>query len=133
MARRSQTRRPGARRRAERRGRLAEAVAAAWLQLKGYRILAKRYKTPLGEVDLIARRGRAIAFVEVKARSDMRAALEAVTPQQRRRSARAVLAYLMRHPEAADCDLRFDVVVVRPFALPRHFPNAWSVEAEGLP
>jgi len=120
------------RRRAERYGRLAESVAALFLQAKGYRVLARRYKTPLGEIDLVVRRGRAIAFVEVKARADGTSALAAITPYQRTRSARAALAWLMRHPEAADYDLRFDVVLVRTLAPPRHIANAWNLEEAGI-
>lgn len=116
------------RRRAERRGRLAEWAAEAMLRLKGYRILARRYKTPMGELDLIARRGRVIAFIEVKARGDTAQGLEAITLQKRRRSARAALAFVMRHPEIAEFDLRFDVVVVRRLLPPYHLVNAWSVE-----
>jgi len=98
------------------------------LRLKGYRILARRYKTPMGELDLIARRGRVIAFIEVKARSETAQGLEAITVQKRRRSARAALAFVMRHPEIAEFDLRFDVVVVRRLRPPHHLENAWSVE-----
>ena len=108
------------RRAAERRGHRAETLAAWLLRLKGYRVLARRYKTPAGEIDLIARRGRTVAFVEVKERPDEVAALEAVTPASRKRIARAAALWVSRHPAAANLDLRFDVVLARPGRLPRH-------------
>jgi len=122
----------GKRERAERKGREGEAQAAQWLMQQGWRVLAERVRTPLGEIDLVVRRGRAIAFVEVKARADGPSALAAITPYQRTRSARAALAWLMRHPEAADYDLRFDVVLVRTLAPPRHIANAWNLEEAGI-
>lgn len=118
---------------AERRGRRAETLAALWLRLKGYRILARRFRTPAGEVDLIARRGRVLAFVEVKARRDFSAAIEAVGRRQRERTVRAALAFLARTPRAAGCDLRFDIVVIRPRRPPHHLVNAWQAEGQGLP
>lgn len=118
---------------AERRGRRAETLAALWLRLKGYRILARRYRTPVGEVDLIARRGRALAFVEVKARRDLATALEAVGRRQRERTLRAALLFLARNPGAAECDLRFDIVVIRPRRLPHHLVDAWQAKGGGLP
>ncbi|MEX0696754.1 MAG: YraN family protein [Dongiaceae bacterium] len=108
------------RRDAEKRGRRAELMAAWFLRLKGYRVLARRYRTPAGEIDLIARRGRTLAFVEVKERPDETAALEAVTPTAQRRIARAAALWVSRHPAAAELDLRFDVVLARPGRLPRH-------------
>jgi putative endonuclease len=114
------------RQQAERRGRVSEAVAALSLRLKGYRILARRYKTPVGEIDLVARRGRIIAFVEVKARASEGAGLEAVTPFGSGRIARAAEAYLMRYPAAAVFHLRFDVIVVRPWRWPAHLTGAFG-------
>jgi putative endonuclease len=108
------------RREAERRGRRAETLATWLLRLKGYRVLARRYRTPAGEIDLIVRRGRQVAFVEVKERPDEAAAMEAVTPAARRRIARAAALWVSRHPAAAKLDLRFDVVLVLPGRLPRH-------------
>jgi len=122
----------GRRQRAERRGRLAESLAALWLRLKGYRILERRFRTAAGEIDLIARRGRSIAFVEVKARRDLATGLEAVTSRQRKRSTRAMLAYLMRHPGIGMLDLRLDVIVIRPWAPPRHIAGAWRPDETGL-
>jgi putative endonuclease len=116
-----------ARRRAYGRGRRAEAVAAWWLRGKGYRIVARDFRVPVGEIDVIARRGRVLAVVEVKARDTLAAAGEAVAPRQRRRIARAAAAFLQRRPELATLDLRFDVVLIAPRRLPRHLADAWRM------
>jgi putative endonuclease len=113
------------RRRAWRRGRLAEAAAALLLRLKGFRILARGYKVPVGEIDLIARRGRLVLFVEVKARASADAANEALNPRQRRRIERAAGWFLARHPEIAACDLRYDLMLVTPWRWPIHIGDAW--------
>ncbi|MGE0254819.1 MAG: YraN family protein [Alphaproteobacteria bacterium] len=114
-----------ARRAAERRGRRAEDAAALWLVLQGWRVLARGFRVHAGEVDLIARRGRVTAFVEVKARDSLADAAEAVTARQRRRIARAAEAFLAARPPRSGAILRFDVVLVRPWRLPRHLPDAW--------
>ncbi len=116
------------RRRAERRGRRAETLAAWLLRLKGYRILARRTRTPVGEIDLIARRGRLVAFVEVKQRPSFAEAAEAVTPTARRRIARAASFWLSAHPAAAALDLRFDVIICVSGRLPRHLTGAFDAE-----
>lgn len=113
------------RRRAYRHGHLAEIVALLFLALKGYRPLARRYRTPLGEVDLIVRRGRTIAFAEVKARGVARDALESVDAETERRIVAAADLWLARHPQASGHDLRYDMVVVAPWRLPRHLPDAF--------
>ena len=115
-----------ARSRAESRGRRAETLAAWFLRLKGYRILSRRYKTPAGEIDLIARRGRTIVFVEVKQRRDDRAAIEAVTAAARKRIARAAGLWLSRHPAASGFDQRFDVILALPRRLPRHLVSVFD-------
>jgi putative endonuclease len=117
-----------ARRAAEERGRRAETVAAWLLRLKGYRILARRYTTPVGEIDLIARRGGLVAFVEVKRRARLQDAAAAVTATGRRRVARAAAVWLAAHPAAAGLDLRFDVVIAAPRRLPRHLPGVFDAE-----
>jgi len=114
-----------ARRDAWSRGQRAEALAAWWLRLKGYRIVGRQFRVPAGEIDLIARRGRVLALIEVKARGDLTAASEAIGAQQRARIARAAEAFLQRQPRLAGLDLRFDVVLVTPGRLPRHLPDAW--------
>ena len=110
---------------AYRRGRSAETLAILLLRLKGYRILARRFRSPFGEIDIVARRGRLLAFVEVKARSSRGAALEAVTRHQQRRIERASLAFLQIHPHMAGLQNRFDVIVLTAHGLPRHLADAW--------
>ena len=113
------------RRAAYRHGHVAEAVAAALLMAKGFRLLARRYKTPLGEIDLIVKRGKLIAFVEVKARLNERDALESVGRFGERRMVDAADLWLAKHPDAAGFDLRYDMVLVAPWRLPRHVPDAF--------
>lgn len=107
-------------------GLWAEWRAAWGLRLRGYRIVATRFKTPVGEIDLIARRGRIVAFIEVKGRAEFDAALEAVSPQNAQRVRRAAEWWLKTHGHIADkCDIRFDVVAVAPYARIRHISNAF--------
>ncbi len=113
------------RRRAFGRGRRGERIAAWWLRLKGYRILAQGFRVPVGEIDLIARRGRTIALVEVKARTDLETAYAAIGARQRQRIERAAASFLQRHPALARCDIRFDVVLLVPGRRPRHLTDAW--------
>jgi putative endonuclease len=107
-------------------GLSAETRAAAYLMAKGYRILARRFKTPYGEIDIVARRRNLVAFVEVKARARLDDAAYAVTPRQQRRIVDAASAWLMVHPEHAEFELRFDAVLVAPKSLPRHLPAAFD-------
>lgn len=116
------------RRAAERRGKTAELLCLWHLRLKGYRILARRYKTPAGEIDLIVRRGSTIAAIEVKARADFDAATEAVTRRQQRRITRAVAHFLGGRPDLAMLAARFDVMLVAPRRWPRHLIDAWRDE-----
>ena len=97
----------------------AEWLAAALLRLKGYRIVGKRFAASGGEIDLIARRGGTLVFVEVKARATMDDALIAITADKRRRVARAARVYLGRLPALPDI-IRFDAVYLAPGRLPRH-------------
>jgi len=113
------------RRAAYRRGHTGERLAILRLMLSGYRVLARRYKTKVGEIDLVARRGNTVAFVEVKHRSDLATGLEAVTPQARTRIRRAAELYLRRNPALAERALRFDVIVITPWSWPRHIVDAW--------
>lgn len=106
-------------------GLRAEAIAALLLQLKGYRVLARRMKTRAGEIDLVVRRGRSLVFVEVKARQDMDAAAEALQGRQRARLARAAEIFIGARPALMDLDIRFDLVLVVPRRWPRHLPDAW--------
>ena len=112
------------RRRSERAGRRAETLAAFLLRCKGYQIIARRYATPVGEVDLVARRGSLLAFVEVKRRSTADAALAALGAAQRRRITRAAEAFLAEHPELSRLECRFDVIAVAG-SWPQHVTDAW--------
>jgi putative endonuclease len=114
------------RRRAHALGLSAESLAAWYLRLTGWRILKRRYRTGAGEIDLIAKRRKTVAFVEVKARRSRDAALEAVTPASRQRIIRAAKIFVAEHPRAGFYSLRFDVVVIRPWALPERIPNAFE-------
>ena len=113
------------RRKAEEAGRTAELVALWFLRLKGYRLLAHRYKSPQGEIDLVMRRGETTAFIEVKARKTADSAIAAVTPYQARRIAAAARSFMGRDCKAAMQFCRFDIVAVSPYHLPRHIENAF--------
>ncbi len=112
------------RRRAEQGGRRAETIAAWWLRLKGWRILGQRVRTPVGEVDLIARRGRTLAFIEVKARAGEAAAAIALDDYRLRRVARAAEALAVRYGRPGDT-IRIDAMFLLPGRLPRHLVNVW--------
>jgi putative endonuclease len=109
-----------------RTGLSAETCAAAYLMAKGYRILAKRFRTPHGEIDLIVKRRNLIAFVEVKARATLDDAAFAVTPRQQSRIIDAAQGWLIAHPEHAELELRFDAVLIAPRRLPRHLLAAFD-------
>lgn len=114
------------RRRAERAGLRAEALAAWYLRLKGYRIVAMRYRTPVGEIDIVARHWGTLVFVEVKARrsaEEYGMALEAVNA---RRISRAAGHYLAHQRLNLDTDMRFDVIFLAPRQWPRHLINAFG-------
>ncbi|MFP6747204.1 MAG: YraN family protein [Alphaproteobacteria bacterium] len=113
------------RQRAYRAGRGAETIATALLRLKGYRILVRDYRAGVGELDIVARRGRLLAVIEVKRRRTLRHALEAVTPRQQRRIIRATEVFVARHAGFGDLDIRFDVIVVLPHRPPKHITDAW--------
>lgn len=113
------------RRQANRRGRFAELIAAAYMLVHGYRILALRYKTKLGEVDLIARRGKVIAFVEVKSRKNVQLALDAITVESQRRIRNAGDLWMGHRKDAAELSARFDVIAVCPWKFPIHLVNAF--------
>ncbi|MBX9634584.1 MAG: YraN family protein [Magnetospirillum sp.] len=114
------------------RGKWAETLAVWWLRLKGYRVLARGYTVGrgrgAGEVDVIVRRGRVVAFVEIKARANLATAAHAITPAQQSRIARTARAFIARRPELASCIFRFDAVLVTPGAWPRHISDAWRMD-----
>src|ERR1700761_3736810 len=109
-------------------GLSAESRAAAYLVAKGYRIAARRFRTPVGEIDIVARRRGVLVFVEVKARATLDDAAYAVLPRQQRRIAEAAGAWLAAHPEDAEGDIRFDCMLVAPGKIPRHIPAAFESE-----
>jgi len=112
------------RRKAERAGRVGETAAAWWLRLKGWRILARRVRTPAGEVDLIARRGNLVAFVEVKRRRTG-AELDFAIDEYRLARVAAAAEYLgARYMQPGD-DMRVDVILIAPGRALRHIENAW--------
>jgi putative endonuclease len=111
------------RRRRFRRGHLSEWLAATFLMAKGYRILARRWASPLGEVDLIAVRGGRLAFVEVKRRLTFEDAEASITPRQRQRIRRAADLWLARRPRYQTHEIGFDLVFLAPRRWPRHIEN----------
>jgi len=107
-------------------GRRAEVWAALWLMARGYRILGFRLRTPQGEIDLLAQRGRVLAVVEVKQRATLQAALEAVSDVQRERLRRAGRAIAARRPSLQNMAVRLDLIALAPGRLPVHAPDAWK-------
>lgn len=108
-------------------GVIAEYMAALYLILKAYSVLAMRYRIKEGEVDLIIRRGRVIAFVEVKARIDFATGLEAIDGMKLKKFRKAVDHWLMRNPWAEAYTLRGDAVVIRPWRIPVHIEDAFPL------
>ena len=108
-----------------RRGHVSEYLAALYLLAKGYRIRAIRYRTKLGEIDIIARRGDLVICVEVKARRDADSAVFAVTGTAQHRIRAASDIWLSRQPDAHRLSLRYDIVAVLPWRLPKHFIDAF--------
>ena len=121
----SAARGPAARRRAWRLGRGAETICVWHLRARGYRILARGFRVPVGEIDIVARRGLVLAMIEVKARADLRSAAEAVSGRQRKRIARAAALFLARNPRLAGHDVRYDAMLLTPWRLPVHLVDAW--------
>jgi putative endonuclease len=109
-----------------RTGISAESRAAAFLIAKGFRILARRWKSPVGEIDIIARRRSLLVFVEVKARERLDDAAWSVTDRQRLRIAAAAEAWLARNIDDRIRDIRFDAMLVAPGRIPRHIPAAFD-------
>lgn len=114
--------------RAEQSGRRAETLAALYLRLKGFAILARRFKTPVGEIDIVARRGSTIVFVEVKQRRDAGGEAMALEAIRTDRLTRAAQWFLAKNPSLAGNDLRFDVIFLARGQWPRHLINAFSAD-----
>jgi len=114
---------------ARRRGRWAEGLCVISLVLRGYGIVARGFVTGrgtgAGEIDIIARRGRVLAFIEVKARPSRDLAALAVSPHQQRRLTKAASAFVARRPDLMDCHMRFDAMLVTPWRTPLHLIDAW--------
>jgi putative endonuclease len=111
------------RRKHQRRGLAGEWLAALWLCAKGYRILARRLKTPSGEIDLIAARGRRLAFVEVKRRGTLEEAQASIGPRQQARIRNGALVWIGRHPSFQEHDVGFDAIFIVPRRWPLHLEN----------
>ena len=107
-------------------GLSAESRAAFFLIAKAYRIVARRWRTPFGEIDIVARRRRDLVFVEVKARERLDDAAESVTERTRQRIVAAAEMWLAHRPQDAQCAIRFDVILVAPGKMPRHIVNAFD-------
>ena len=110
-------------RQAYRRGQIGEWIAALYLRGKGYRILERRLKTPLGEIDILARKGMTFVAVEVKTRDSFAEAAFSITPTQERRIERALTYYLSGRPRQPD--IRFDTILIVPWRWPQHIVSAW--------
>jgi putative endonuclease len=104
----------------------AESRAAAFLIAKGFRILARRWRSPVGEIDIVARRHKLLVFVEVKAREKLDDAAWSVTERQRARIVAAAEAWLAAHPDDSIVDIRFDAMLVAPGRIPQHIPSAFD-------
>jgi putative endonuclease len=107
-------------------GLSAESRAAFFLMAKAYRILARRWRTPFGEVDIVARRRNDLVFVEVKARETLDDAAEAVSTRSKQRIAAAAKLWLAHRPDDAQCNIRFDVILMVPGKMPKHIANAFD-------
>ena len=119
---------------AYKKGIYAETIAALYFKWKGYKIIERRFKCKLGEIDLVLRKANTVVFVEVKTRHDKDLGLEAITPRNRNRVVRAAHVFLSMYPQYAAFDLRFDAlsIVINRFGVPSaavHLDNAWPAGA----
>lgn len=110
-------------------GYLSEELAALCLRLKGYRILAHRLRTPVGEIDLLVKRGKTVVIVEVKQRPDFDAGASAISPRQQKRLCDAARFVLAGRPELRNHSVRFDALLINRWGWPRHIANAWSASS----
>ena len=109
-------------------GQRAEALARLWLRLKGWRIQDCRARTPHGELDIVARRGKLLAFIEVKQRHSLEQALLCLQPRQQQRIVRAAMHWLSRHPHLARSHIRFDLIAINSLFFLRHLSDAFRPE-----
>jgi putative endonuclease len=107
------------------RGRRGEWLAVLLLLCKGYRVIARDLRLPVGEIDIVARRGRTIAIVEVKRRDSLEQAAESISPRQRGRIAQAARWFASQRPALAGHDIRYDAILIAPGRWPRHIADAW--------
>ncbi len=108
------------------KGKLAETLATVYLRIKGYHIMARGFRKPVGEVDIIARKKNTLIAIEVKQRKTLEKAVQAIHTKQRRRISRAMEYYISSHPEFSEMDIRFDVLLITSFIKkPVHLENAW--------
>lgn len=110
---------------AHKQGHRAEGLCCLFLRLKGYKIIVRRYKTHQGEIDIVAKRGQELAFIEVKSRPNYIAASEAVTPHQQNRLCRTATLFHAHYRGYSQCHMRFDIMFVLPWHLPIHIQNAF--------
>lgn len=106
-------------------GNLGENLGVLVLMLKGYRIITRRYQSPVGEIDIIARRGGSLVFIEVKARESMDVAAMSISANQQKRIVRAAQAFVQGRNDLSGLDMRFDALLVAPYQWPRHIVDAW--------
>lgn len=118
------------RQKAYKKGQWAEKWAAFWLLLQGYRILERNYRTAAGEIDLVARQGKLLVFVEVKARPSLNLAQAAIGSRQKQRIQQAAAIFLQRHTQLSSCDCRFDAILIAPKSWPRHIRDAWRESSD---
>ena len=111
-------------------GQLAETICAAYLICHGYRIIARRLRSPVGKIDILARRGSTLSIVEVKARPEIATAAAAISQRQKGRLIKAAEWLISGHPEFADLSIRFDAMLVRPWRMPTHIVDAWRVDQD---
>ena len=109
-------------------GLVAEKAAAAYLQGKGFILIAERYKTKYGEIDLLMRDREYLVAVEVKKRTDMQTALESIRPAAQKRIQNTLMMYIANNPHERDSALRFDVVAITPPCQIHHLDNTWQAQ-----
>ena len=120
-----------ARRAAYRRGLHAETLAVWMLRLRGFRILDRRARTPVGEIDIVARRGELVLFIEVKRRSELHTAFSSLRLRQQERIVRAARFWLAGQAHLSRCNYRFDMVIVPPYLWPLHIADAFPADIAG--
>ena len=117
---------------AYKRGIRREILAGLYLTLTGWRVLAWRWKCPLGEIDLVAKKGKVITFIEVKARQNEQSALDSITAHQWRRVLNAADIFMSQQRQYADCSWRFDAIIIVPRKWPKRFKNMWDDGVHGF-